>query len=116
MLSKEEIEKAKEITQNYIKDTPIAPYDCLMNEERKSAETLLQYIQELEVSNKNLDHENNRLEKIEFERDMSNKVIDEMVDTIVGNKKILAITCNHIIKMPNNECEKQNFIKKVEEE
>lgn len=48
MLSKEEIEKAKKITKNYIKDTPVAPYECLMNEERKAAIVLLEYIEQLE--------------------------------------------------------------------
>ena len=48
MLNKEEIEKAKQIAKNYIEDTPIAPYDCLMNEERKSAIILLDYIDNLE--------------------------------------------------------------------
>ena len=47
-MSKEEIEKAKKITKNYIKDTPVAPYECLMNEERKAAIVLLEYIEQLE--------------------------------------------------------------------
>lgn len=49
MLNKEEIEKAKQIARDYIKDTPIAPCDCLMNEERKSAIILLDYINNLEL-------------------------------------------------------------------
>ena len=49
MLNKEEIEKAKQIARDYIEDTPIAPYDCLMNEERKSAIILLDYINNLEL-------------------------------------------------------------------
>ena len=56
MLNKEEIEKAKQIAKNYIEDTPIAPYDCLMNEERKSAIILLDYIDNLEsIINKVID-------------------------------------------------------------
>ena len=49
MLNKEEIEKAKQIARDYIEDTPIAPYNCLMNEERKSAIILLDYINNLEL-------------------------------------------------------------------
>lgn len=49
MIDKEEIEKAKQIARDYIEDTPIAPYDCLMNEERKSAIILLDYINNLEL-------------------------------------------------------------------
>ena len=49
MLNKEEIEKAKQIARDYIEDTPIALYDCLMNEERKSAIILLDYINNLEL-------------------------------------------------------------------
>lgn len=49
MLNKEEIEKAKQIAKNYIEDTPIAPYDCLMNEERNSAIILMDYINSLEL-------------------------------------------------------------------
>ena len=47
MLNKEEIEKAKQIAKNYIEDTPIAPYDCLMNEERNSEIILMDYINSL---------------------------------------------------------------------
>lgn len=87
MLSKEEIEKAKiklqEIKEFWLK------YDYATDEGKKNLlvnanviETLLQYIQELEQSNKYLDRENNRLEKIEFEKDMANKMIDEMAKYI----------------------------------
>lgn len=49
MLNKEEIEKAKQIARDYIEDTPIAPYNCLMNEERKSVIILLDYINNSEL-------------------------------------------------------------------
>ena len=90
MLSKEEIEKAKKECIIFIRSIRTD----LRDEESEdnfiladALETLLQYIQELEESNKNLDHENNRLEKIEFERDIANKVIDEMAKEI--NAKVL---------------------------
>ena len=54
------------------------------------------------------------------------KMINEMVDAIVGDKKILALMCKHIINKTEDECDKQNllcddcikeyFKKKVEEE
>ena len=44
----------------------------------QAIETVLEYLQNLEVSNKELDKENNRLEKLEFERDIENKMINEM--------------------------------------
>lgn len=47
-MNKEEIEKAKKVAKNYIADTPIAPYECLMNEERKSAIILMEYREQLE--------------------------------------------------------------------
>lgn len=67
MLNKEEIEKAKQIAKNYIEDTPIAPYDCLMNEERKSAIILLDYIDNLKsIINKVIDElEADRMEQFD---------------------------------------------------
>lgn len=54
------------------------------------------------------------------------KMINEIVDAIVGDKKILALMCKHIINKTEDECDKQNllcddcireyFKKKVEEE
>lgn len=61
MIDKEEIEKAKQIARDYIKDTPIAPYDCLMNEERKSAIILMNYINSLEIKVKELGKGNHSL-------------------------------------------------------
>ena len=67
MIDKEEIEKAKQIAKNYIEDTPIAPYDCLMNEERNSAIILLDYIDNLEsIINKVIDElEADRMEQFD---------------------------------------------------
>ena len=107
-MSKEEIEKAKEIAQNYIKDTPIAPYDCLMNEERKSAETLLKYIDQLEQEN-----------------DTQNKIIDEMAEYLAivrdcpNEDKGANLDCENRCSNDDSiyvECWKQYFEKKVEEE
>lgn len=54
------------------------------------------------------------------------KMINKIIDEIVGDKKILALMCKNIIKKTDKECEKQNllcddcikeyFKKKVEEE
>lgn len=54
LLNKKEIDKAKEITKKYIEDTPVAPYECLMNEERNSAIILMNYIEQLESKVKKL--------------------------------------------------------------
>ena len=53
-MNKQQIEKAKQIAKNYIKDTPVAPYECLMNEERSSAIILMDYIEQLESKLKQL--------------------------------------------------------------
>lgn len=128
MLSKEEIKKAKEITQNYIKDTPIVPYDCLMNEERKSAETLLKYIDQLEQENKDLrfiqECDTDRIYQLEQENDTQNKIIDEMAKYLAivrdcpNEDKGANLDCEN--RCSNNdsiyaECWKQYFKKKVEE-
>ena len=73
-MSKEEIEKAKEWLNWMQKQDLFLPYTS----------NILQYIDQLEVSNKELDKENNRLEKIEFERDKANKIIDLMTEQLAG--------------------------------
>ena len=73
ILSKEEIEKAKGW---------LSALDIKSEFEAILKETLLQYIEQLEISNKELDRENNRLEKIELERDKANKIIDLMAKSI----------------------------------
>ena len=96
MLSKEEIEKAKERIQNSLNDVWFG------------------ILQELETSNEELDKENNRLEKIEFERDKANKIIDEMSKQLAG----IAIWNNEKeepLILGDKEEVKQYFEKKVEE-
>lgn len=84
MLNKEEIEKAKQIAKNYIEDTPIAPYDCLMNEERKSAIILLDYIDNLEsIINKVIDElEADRMEQFD---DYVIYLQEKYLDILKGN-------------------------------
>ena len=79
MLNKEEIEKILSCDKC---PTSYACEGCdiTYNDKQK----IKKYIQELEESNKQLDIENNRLEKIEFERDTANKVIEEMAIQLVG--------------------------------
>ena len=113
MLSKEEIEKAKERIQNSLNDVW---FGVLYSQEERDEDEkiLLQYIQELETSNEELDKENNRLEKIEFERDMANKIIDEMSKQLAG----IAIWNNEKeepLILGDKEEAKQYFEKKVEE-
>ena len=112
MLSKEEIEKAK-------KKLELMEYKyTLTNNDDKAIEILLQYIKELEESNKDLDHENNRLEKIEFERDKANKIIDLMAEEINDTDPGYNDYCNSTKKCSEEECKnciKQYFEKKVNE-
>lgn len=125
MLNKEKIEKAKEITQNYIKDTPILPYDCLMNIERKSAETLLQYIEQLEnkVQAQEMEHKYdvNMIDEVKGEAvklykkiNKLNKIIDEMAKQL-SELTILDIKKAKYITLGDKEEVKQYFEKKVGE-
>lgn len=84
MLNKEEIEKAKQIAKNYIEDTPIAPYDCLMNEERNSAIILMDYIDNLEsIINKVIDElEADRMEQFD---DYVIYLQEKYLDILKGN-------------------------------
>lgn len=64
------------------------------------------------------------IETVLNELDKKDKVIDIIVDTIVGDRKILKLVCNKIINKNEDECFEQNklcddcikeyFYKKVE--
>ncbi len=112
MLSKEEINKVDKILSCDNCPTSYACEGCDITQNDKLL--IKKYISELEISNKELDKENNRLEKIEFERDMANKIIDEMAEQLAG----LTIWNNEkdepIILWDKKEV-KQYFEKKVEE-
>ena len=135
MLSKEEIEKTKEILNKFMNNE--MQQDKLEIDSRcgswkigyvykhlelnPSIKTLLQYIDQLETSNKELDKENNRLEKIEFERDKANKIIDEMAEYIAeidGSDNLCDKNkhCSICIIKDCKECIKQYFEKKAEGE
>ncbi len=81
MVSKEEIEGAKERISKSLEDICFATLYS-QEENDKDEKTLLQYIEELEISNTELDKENNRLEKIEFERDEANNKIKKLKDKL----------------------------------
>ena len=123
MLNKKEIKEAEETLNKFCEyDDNLFLQDEVLYEYQDAIETLLQYIQELEISNKELDKENNRLEKIEFERDKANKIIDEMADIIKDYDIDYSDICKyrfvrHCEKAPTGckECIKQYFEKKVEE-
>lgn len=68
-----QIEEAIEIMNNFLKDTPKAPFECLMNKEVEAVETLL-----------------NELEK-------KDKVIDEMTE-IISNVTVPQEKCKKCIK------------------
>ena len=109
MLSKEEIEKAKQdIKKSYVMSTK----HCLDNDNKKlkqAIETLLQYIQDLE-------QENNK----------QNKMIDEMIryiakvdtDIFCDEDKYERDIEDNVIGCDEDceECVKQYFEKKVEED
>ena len=100
MLSKEEIEKAKERISKSLEDVWFGTlYSQEENDEDEK--TLLQYIKELEADNYEL---NNRLNDYIEERDKQNKVIDEMANKIYEEGII----------WENKEKVKQYFEKKVE--
>ena len=129
MLSKEETEKAKETCNSIVnfcnnnkecQENEFCP-DCYIEiEDVKAIETLLQYIKELEITNAELDKENNRLEKIEFERDKANKMINEMVEEYEYNARCnLNNFCDEEMRKDKciqdcRICIKQYFEKKVE--
>ncbi len=128
MLSKEEIEKAKEKTKKWIYNMRTGSRVNIIHKGDKvfcdDLETLLKYIQELETSNEELDRENNRLEKIEFERDKANKIIDEMAEYLAiirdcpNEDKGANLDCENRCSNDDSiyaECWKQYFEKKVEE-
>lgn len=104
-MSKEEIEKAKKITKNYIKDTPVAPYECLMNEERKAAIVLLEYIEQLEKE----------LETYKDIKSIANTKITELtqikdIDKLKSENWILQN------KLNKYESREQKLIEKLQEE
>ena len=84
MIDKEEIEKAKQIARDYIEDTPIAPYNCLMNEERKSAIILLDYINNLELIINKLKNEI-EFDKMEQFDDYVIYLQEKYLDILKGN-------------------------------
>ena len=109
MSSKNEIEKAKEDLMFFNEG------DYITREMDKSADVLEEYIQELEISNKELEKENNKL----------NKIIDEMIKYIADvDTDIFCDTDKYERDIEDNvigcdedceECVKQYFEKKVEE-
>ena len=82
MLDEKEIEEIDKILSCDNCPTSYACEGCDITWTDK--QKIKKYIQELEESNKELDIENNRLEKIEFERDIANMMVDEMAIQLVG--------------------------------
>ena len=118
-MSQEEINRINEILSCDNCPTSYACEACDITWTDKNL--IKKYISELEQSNEELDKENNRLEKIEFERDKQNKIIDEMAVEIASYDNDETF-CKEVY--PNNSCEgngiscweciKQYFEKKVE--
>ena len=132
MLSKEEIEKAKERLKNLHPKIYWQRPDTLTNELKpdvgleRAIETLLQYIDQLEQENKQLKiayklMENEAMKDGLEERKKQSKIIDEMagyIATLDIDEDICSKTQNeHCDKMSLGECEsciKKHFTKKVE--
>ncbi len=94
MLNKEKADKAREV----LKPLSIGDFTTWFNSDgivkmEASMQTLFEYIDQLEQ-----------------EKNKVNNIIDEVTDTIVSDEKILALTCKHIIKKTDEECEKQNLL------
>ena len=75
-----QIEEAIEIMNNFIKDTPKAPFECLMNKEVEAVETLLN---ELEKKDRRLNRQFKLLQKKDKIIEKQDKVIDEMAEKLV---------------------------------
>ncbi len=120
MLDKEEIDKILSC-DNCPTSYACEGCDITYNDKQKIKE----YINWIEKSNEQLDRENNRLEKIEFERDMANETIEEMA-YYISNLDIEEDICSEVKEKPCGdetsvpveycvECIKQYFKKKVDE-
>lgn len=130
------IEEAIEIMNNFIKDTPKMPYECLMNKEVEAVETLLN---ELEKQQAEIETKDNYLEQIsqclnniaidqipiaiaelKFFIDLKDKQIDLMAKEIDKEsnpdicKQMQGMECNNR-EILCTECIKQYFIKKASE-
>ena len=125
-MSQEEINRINEILSCDNCPTSYACEACDITWTDK--DLIKKYISELEQSNEELDKENNRLEKIEFERDKANKIIDEMAKEKYSNISMLemakigqaiAYDPRKMFAGISDEeaigCIKQYFEKKVEE-
>ena len=101
------IEEAKEIMNNFIKDTPKMPYECLMNKEVDAVETVLN---ELERYKQLINNKNARLSEYAEDVAKRDKVIDEMAKEILDIDEIGMEKCNGCIndtgiyKSDNEEC------------
>ena len=121
MLSKEEIEKAKEML-NKLKDYKVLVgggfVEILTEEEKEAIETFLQHIDQLEQENKTLkfiqECDTDRIYQLEQENDTQNKMIDEMVEQLAG-LTIWDMEKNEPIILGDKEEVKKYFEKKVEE-
>lgn len=58
----------------------------------------------------NWNNEHARIVKIKGQNEIKDAVIDMIVNTIVGDKKILALFCKHIINKTETECDNQNLL------
>ena len=131
-MSKEKIEKILDQNENIITYKADKDFRGLTSLERTLLENnkkIKEYIDQLEQENENLRFiqwcDTDRINQLKQENKKQSKIIDEMEDAIVGDRKILALICKNIINKTDEECTKQNllcddcikqyFEKKVEE-
>ena len=93
-----QIEEAIEIMNNFIKDTPKMPYECLMNKEVEAVETLIYYI-------KMMHSELDRLEGIE---DNTVMLKQELIETKEHNRQLA-------LELKKKEEENNSFKNKINE-
>ena len=72
------IEQAIEIMNNFIKDTPKAPFECLMNKEVEAVETLLNYIDTMHKEFDRLEGIEDNTAMLKMELEKKDKVINMM--------------------------------------
>lgn len=103
-----QIEEAKEIMNNFIKDTPKMPYECLMNKEVEAVETLLNYVDTMHK-------EFERLEGIEDNTAMLKKELEGKDQIIEQLKSINKFQSRDITEAVNYTFELNKELEKAEE-
>ena len=81
-----QIEEATEIMNNFIKDTPKLPFECLMNKEVEAVETLINYVETMHSELDRLEGIEDNTAMLKMELEKKDKVIDEMAKDILHDR------------------------------